>query len=85
MNKRRFSRLSLEEKTKWIYFNGELVTSIRYYAYKVNLYLIAGFYVELFYHHSQDKIERVDFLDEHSKRMNFYADQVRLPSDLSIS
>jgi len=82
MTSRDFIKLSLGEKTKWIYFNGELITSIRYYAYKVNLYLIGEFYVELFYHHSQDRIEKIELLDAKSKRLNFYADQVRLPVNL---
>ncbi len=82
MTSRDFTKLSLGEKTKWVYFNGELITSIRYYAYKVNLYLIGEFYVELFYHHSQDRIEKIELLDEKSKRINFYADQVRLPMNL---
>ncbi len=83
MTSRDFTRLSLGEKTKWVYFNGELITSIRYYAYKVNLYLIGEFYVELFYHHSHDRIEKIELLDHKSKRINFYADQVRLPVNLS--
>ncbi len=82
MTSREFTRLSLDEKTKWVYFNGELITSIRYYAYKVNLYLIGSFMVELFYHHSQDRIEKIELLDQKSKRINFYADQVRLPVNL---
>ncbi|MEQ8555959.1 MAG: hypothetical protein RLO17_06005 [Cyclobacteriaceae bacterium] len=82
MTSRDFTKLSLSEKTKWVYFNGELITSIRYYAYKVNLYLIGEFYVELFYHHSQDRIEKIELLDDKSKRINFYADQVRLPVNL---
>lgn len=85
MRSRNFSRLSLDEKTKWVYFNGQLITSIRYYAYKVNLYLIEDFYVELFYHHSQDRIEKIELLDDKSKRLNFYADQVRLPINLLAS
>lgn len=74
--------MSLRERTKWVYFKGEFVTSIRYYAYKINLYLIEGLYVELFYHHTQDRIEKIELLDSSSSRMNFYADQIRLPSNI---
>ena len=65
-----------------MYFNGKLVTSIRYYGYKVNLYLLEKVYVEVFYHHAKDCVERIEPLDESSTRMNFYADQIKLPSDL---
>lgn len=77
-----FTALSHEEKVKWIYFNGELVTSIRYYEYKVNLYLIDRILVEVFYHHLKDCVEKIEPLDRKSKRMKFYTDQVRLPKFL---
>ncbi|MFY0598298.1 MAG: hypothetical protein JXR03_01420 [Cyclobacteriaceae bacterium] len=82
MTRARFKRLSLKEKVKWVYFNGELITSIRYYKYKVNLYLIDRIYIELFYDNLQDFVEKIEVLDQQSKRMNFYADQIKLPGDL---
>ena len=82
MKKERFQSLSMREKIQWIYFNGEFVTSIRYYKYKVNLYIIDRLYVELFYHSLEDLVEKVEILDGSSKRMKFYADQIKLPSEL---
>lgn len=82
MTRDRFAGMSLREKARWLYFNGQLVTSIRYYDYKVNLYLLEKVYVEVFYHHTKDRVERIDPLDQTSKRMNFYADQVKLPPGL---
>lgn len=82
MKKERFQQLSIREKIQWVYFNGEFVTSIRYYKYKINLYIIDRIYVELFYHSIEDFIEKVEILDTHSKRMTFYADQIKLPTDL---
>ncbi|MEO9477819.1 MAG: hypothetical protein ABJG41_19905 [Cyclobacteriaceae bacterium] len=82
MTKTRFQKLSLKERVQWIYFNGELITSIRYYKYKINLYLIDSLYIELFYDNLQDFIEKIEVLDDRSKRMNFYADQVKLPTEL---
>ncbi len=82
MTQARFEKLSLKERVKWIYFRGEFITSIRYYQYKVNLYLIDGIYFELFYHHLGDMIEKIEILDEKAKRMKFYTDQIKLPADL---
>lgn len=82
MTKDRFLALSLAERAKWLYFNGSLVTSIRYYRHKVNLYMIGNVYVEVFYNHRQDKVDQIELLDISSKRMNFYADQIKLPADL---
>ncbi len=82
MTRDRFLALTLSERAKWLYFNGHLVTSIRYYRHKVNLYLLGKVYVEVFYNHLQDKVDRIELLDISSKRMNFYADQIKLPADL---
>ena len=83
MDKDRFSKLSHAERARWLYFEGQLVTSIRYYKHKINLYLIGQVYVEVFYNHLRDCVDEIEILDERSKRMNFYADQIKLPADLS--
>ena len=82
MNRSRFVKLSHAERAKWLYFNGKLVASIRYYKHKINLYLLDRLYVEVFYNHLDDRVDQIEILDEGSKRMNFYADQIKLPSDL---
>ncbi|WP_258099450.1 hypothetical protein [Marinoscillum pacificum] len=82
MTRDRFLALTLAERAKWLYFNGSLVTSIRYYRHKVNLYMLDKVYVEVFYNHQQDRVDQIELLDVNSKRMNFYADQIKLPTDL---
>jgi len=52
--------------------------SIRYYGYKVNLYLLGDFYLEVFYNNKRDLIEKIIPLDTRHSRMNFYADQIKL-------
>jgi len=73
-----FNRLSLQSKLQWVYFQGEFLMDIRYYEYKVNLYRIDDFLIEVFYNHKNDRIELVNLLDRTSGRMQFYADQVKL-------
>lgn len=58
------------------------MVAIRYYGYKVNLYLLHGFYVEVFYDHKRDRIEKICLLESSHTRMKFYADQISLPGDL---
>ena len=53
---------------------------IRYYGYKVNLYLIGDFYVEVFYNHKKDLIEKIIPLDVSNSRIKFYVDQIKLPT-----
>lgn len=76
-----FLKLSLIDKVKTLYERGKFIVAIRYYGYKINLYLLANFYVEVFYNHKQDKIERIDLLDYSHSRFKFYTDQITLPLD----
>ncbi len=63
---------------QWVYFEGEFVMDIRYYEFKINLYRIKDFFIEVFFHHKDNRIEKVLVLDHSSNRMKFYADQVKL-------
>ena len=83
MNALDFIELDLKEKIQILYEEGSFVVAIRYYGYKVNLYLLYGFYVEVFYNHKMDKIERIELMDIKHTRQKFYADQIRLPEILS--
>lgn len=65
-----------------LYEHGSCVMSIRYYGYKVNLYLLGNFYLEVFYNHKKDMIEKIVPLDIRHSRMNFYTDQIKLPETI---
>ena len=77
-----FFDLSLDDMIQTLYKEGTFIVSIRYYRYKINLYLISNFYVEVFYNHKHDKIERIELLKRKNKRIKFYADQINLPENL---
>ena len=83
MTEDRFMALPLKRRIQMLYFSGTFVVSIRYYGYKVNLYLMhGGYYVEAFYNHKLDCIERIEPLDRTHTRMKFYADQINLPEGI---
>lgn len=77
-----FKNLSLHKKVDVLYEHGTFVMAIRYYRYKVNLYLLAGFYLEVFINHKHAEIEKITLLDSSHSRMKFYSDQIKLPCDL---
>jgi hypothetical protein len=77
-----FNKLTLEKKISTLYENGTFVMGIRYYAYKVNLYLLGNFYLEVFVNHKMAAIEKITPLDTRHTRMKFYSDQIKLPVDL---
>jgi hypothetical protein len=71
--------LPLQKKITLLYEHAVFIMAIRYYNYKVNLYLLGNDYVEVFVNHKHASIDRVDLLDTHHTRMKFYSDQIRLP------
>lgn len=78
MSKEDFNRLSIQKKTQKLYTEGTFVVAIRYYTHKINLYLLGNEYIEVFYNHKQDRIDKIDFLNHSHSRMKFYLDQIRL-------
>ena len=73
-----FSDFPLDQKIDTLYQQGTFVTSIRYYRYKINLYLLHDFYVEVFVNHKRGEVEKIGLLDMGHSRIKFYCDQVRL-------
>lgn len=82
MSYKDFISLSFYDQLRALYVEGTFVVAIRYYKYKVNLYLMKGYYIEVFYNHKEDKIDKIDLYDSSSTRTKFYADQVKLPVGL---
>ena len=83
MNLTKFYDLETPEQCRVLYLEGEFLMAIRYYEYKVNLYLLGSELIEVFYNHKLDRIHKIQSLDNKSSRMSFYADQVNLNSILS--
>ena len=79
---REFNKLSLDKKVGLLYQNGTFVMSIRYYEYKVNLYLLGSIYLEVFVNHKFSSIDKIVPLDTRHTRMKFYSDQIKLPLDI---
>ena len=73
-----FKSYPLDEKVRALYERGTFVMAIRYYSYKINLYLLGDEYVEVFVHHKRAAIDRVELLDRSHSRMKFYSDQIKL-------
>jgi hypothetical protein len=77
-----YKKLTLEDKIDLLYEQGTFIMAIRYYSYKINLYLIGNFYVEVFVRHKNTIIEKIIPLDMNHTRMKFYSDQIMLPCDM---
>jgi hypothetical protein len=80
---REFKNYPLDRKIRTLYEDGTFVMAIRYYGYKVNLYLLGGNYIEVFVNHKHAAIEKIALLDRAHSRMKFYSDQIKLPTELA--
>lgn len=78
MSREDFASLPLHQQIKTLYLEGSFIVAIRYYGHKVNLYLLDNNYIEVFYNHKLDKIDKIDFLPRDHSRMNFYLDQIKI-------
>jgi hypothetical protein len=74
-----FVKLSMDRKVRLLYEEGKFIMAIRYYRYKVNLYLLGNYYLEVFVNHKNASIEKIILLDLNHSRMKFYSDQIKLP------
>ncbi len=77
-----FRTYPLDEKVKTLYKQGTFVMAIRYYGYKINLYILGKYYLEVFVNHKLAVIEKIALLDTRHTRMKFYSDQIKLPSEI---
>jgi hypothetical protein len=75
-----FSNKSVRDKINILYEKGTFIVGIRYYGYKINLFLLRDTYVEVFYNHKYDCIEKIQKLDQDHSRMKFYCDQIKIPT-----
>ena len=69
----------LEKRIRVLYEQATFVMAIRYYRYKINLYLLDNEYLEVFVDHKNASIDRISLLDTRHSRMKFYYDQIKLP------
>lgn len=82
ISKEEFFNQNMNDMVQTLYQEGTFIVAIRYYSYKINLYLLSNFYVEVFYNHKYDKVEKLEILPRNHKRIKFYADQISLPENL---
>lgn len=77
-----FDQWPMDRKVRTLYEQGSFIMAIRYYGYKVNLYVLGNLLIEVFVNHKHAEIEKIILLDTSHSRMKFYSDQIKLPSDI---
>jgi hypothetical protein len=77
INKDNFNDLSLDEKGKIIFSKGSYIAVRDYYNYKVQLYGLKGFYVEVWYNPRTNSIDKIETMDN-EKSLNLYLSDIEI-------
>ncbi len=77
MNQRQFKEFDLNERMDIVNLNGKYVGVREYYAHKINLYAVYGFFVEVWYFPAENKITKVQVANRELVDL-MYADKVNI-------
>ena len=81
MNVNVFYSRTVKGRLKLVQFKGEFISRIRWYGFYIELYVMDGDYVEVFYNRYTNKLEDVEILEPGNPRLGLFAVAVNL-SDL---
>ncbi len=63
MNKEEFIELNFEDKTEFLWKYAEIVSEKTYYECNITLFLLDGFYIEVFYNRVLNEIVGIEIQD----------------------
>ncbi len=72
-----FLELDINERANKVWASGEYIGTRAYYGYKVQLYVLQGLYVEVWYSPALNKIEKVEPIQS-DKVLNHYLKDINL-------
>jgi hypothetical protein len=67
-----FLKLDINARANIIWSDGELIGSREYYGYRIALYALKHLFVEVWYHTSTNKIEKIEPISNDEKAINHY-------------
>lgn len=76
-----FYSCTLDERIEILNYSGEYITRIKYFGYFINLYIVEGDFVEVYYNWHSNDIEDIEILDPNAERIHLFTALVDL-SDL---
>ena len=78
MNTDTFFSRTIKQRVKLLKRSGEFISSISYYGFNIDLYIMSGHYFEAFYNRYTYRLDDVDIMDPKDDRLNRYAVGVTL-------
>jgi len=73
MNHQLFLKADLHGRAAIVFCDGDFISSIKQYAFKISLFIIDDTYVEVFYNAHSNKLEDIAIIEPDNQRLQLYA------------
>jgi hypothetical protein len=73
MNHQLFSKSDLHGRAAIVFCDGDYISSIKEYAFKISLFIVDDTYVEVFYNAHTNQLEDIAILEPDESRLQKYA------------
>lgn len=73
MNQELFSRSDLHGRAAIVFCDGDYISSIKQYAFKISLFIVDNTYVEVFYNAHTNQLEDIAIMEPDEQRLQLYA------------
>lgn len=73
MNHQLFSKSDLHARAAIVFCDGDYISSIKQYAFKISLFIVDDTYVEVFYNAHTNQLEDIAIMEPYEQRLQLYA------------
>ena len=73
MNHHLFSTSDLHGRAAIVFCDGDYISSIKQYAFKISLFIVDDTYVEVFYNAHTNQLEDIAIMEPDEQRLQLYA------------
>jgi hypothetical protein len=73
MDHQLFSKSDLHGRAAIVFCDGDYISSIKQYAFKISLFIVDDTYVEVFYNAHTNQLEDISIMEPDEQRLQLYA------------
>ena len=73
MNHQLFSKSDLHGRAAIVFCDGDYISSIKQYSFKISLFIVDDTYVEVFYNAHTNQLEDIAIMEPDEQRLQLYA------------
>ena len=73
MNHQLFSKSDLHGRAAIVFCDGDYISSIKQYAFKISLFIVDDTYIEVFYNAHTNQLEDIAIMETDEQRLSLYS------------